>query len=152
MKLSTSWIKKMQFSVTDGNNTALMDAMPPIGDGTALTPKQLALAGAAGCAGVDVSAYMRKHKQELTAFKIEAEAPTAKTHPSVFTSIALKFLIEGQVSDSHAITAVTESMTLYCGVSAMLAKGCPIHYSVHVNGILVKEGKAAFPDSSPSHG
>ena len=43
------------------------------------------------------------------------------------------------------IDAVEKSQTLYCGVSAMIAKACPITYRVLLNGAQIHEGCARFP-------
>lgn len=145
MKLTTHWKEKMLFETTDGQVTAAMDAKPPIGTGTALSPKQMALAAVVGCTAMDVVALMRKFRQDLQAFSIEAEAPlTEGGHPVVFTKVLLDFYFEGPVEQEKAIEAVTLSQTKYCGVSAMMAKACPIHYKIYLNKNLVHEADSKF--------
>ena len=144
MKISASWNGKMRFTAEAGENTAPMDAPAPLGNGSALSPKQLLLAAVCGCTGIDVSARMRKHKQELRSLRIEAEAPKREGRPATFDSVTLDFYFEGEVSEKVAVEAVVSSQTEDCGVSAMVAAHCPIHYRVHLNGLFVHSGTAAF--------
>jgi putative redox protein len=145
MKISTTWESKMKFSSTDGRNSLVMDTQPPIGDGSALSPKQLCLAAICGCTGIDVASLLRKFKQEPTSFHMEAEAPVTESYPAVFSWVMLDFFLQGPVEAARLIEAVQLSQTKYCGVSAMFAKGCPIRYRIHLNGNLVNEGESNFP-------
>lgn len=144
MKISTTWKSKSLFSTSDGSLSTNMDAKPPFGEGTALSPKQLALAAIAGCTGVDVVGLMRKHKQEMSGLRIEADAPVSEGHPAVFKEVVLDFYFEGNVKPEIALESVRLSQTKYCGVSAMMAKACPIRYTVHLNGETIGNGIANF--------
>ena len=145
MKLTTSWNQKFSFSTTDGSNTALMDTKPPYGEGKALSPKQLCLAAICGCTGMDVVSHLNKHKQPARSLRIEADSPVTEGHPAVFSEVMLDFYFEGETQTSLVKEAVELSQTKYCGVSAMIAKSCPIYYRVHLNGSLIAEGQARFP-------
>ena len=144
MKISTTWKSKSLFETTDGELSTSMDAKPPFGEGKALSPKQLALAAVTGCAGVDVVSLMRKYKQEMSAFRIEADAPVREGHPAVFKEVILDFYFEGNVKPELALESVQLSQTKYCGVSAMMAKACPIRYNVYLNGESIGSGVANF--------
>lgn len=144
MKIHTRWESKMHFTAEAGDNATPMDAPAPLGNGSALSPKQLLLAAVCGCTGIDVAARMRKHKQGLTALAIDAEAPKREGKPSTFDSITLDYRFTGEVEEGVAIEAVVASQTEECGVSAMVAAHCPIHYRVHLNGRLMHEGTARF--------
>jgi len=125
-----------------------MDAKSPIGQGSALTPKELVVAGLCGCTAMDVMALMRKHRQAVTAFEVRAEVATSEGGPPVvFTSAELEFVLEGEVDPALALEAVRLSQTRFCGVTAMLVKAFPIRYRVVVNGAPAGEGQADF--SSP---
>ncbi|MGZ3703925.1 MAG: OsmC family protein, partial [Bdellovibrionota bacterium] len=141
MKVSTTWQGKMRFDATAGDNTSLMDAPAPFGDGSALSPKQLLLASICGCTGVDVAARMRKHKQGVESLRIDADAPKREGKPSTFDSVTLDYFFDGEVNETIVVEAVVASQTEDCGVSAMVAAHCPIFYRVHVNGKLVHEGQ-----------
>lgn len=143
----TTWKNKSLFVTGDGEHHTNMDAKPPFGEGTALTPKQLALAAVAGCTGMDINSLMKKFKQEMTGLRIEADAPlTEGKQPAVFKEIKLDFFFEGNIEPSKALEAVTLSQTKFCGVSAMMAKACPIYYHVHLNGKEIGKGQAEFKD------
>ena len=77
MKVSTLWQGKMRFEAHANDLASPMDAPSPIGDGSALSPKQLLLAAVCGCTGIDVAARMRKFRQDLKSLRIEADAPKA---------------------------------------------------------------------------
>lgn len=145
MKISMNWQGDMTFVGTDGRNSVTMDTQAPIGRGAALSPKQMCLASICGCTGIDVASLLKKYKQTVRTFRMEADAPTTEGYPSVFAHVQLDFFLEGEIESAKAIEAVELSQTKYCGVSAMIAKACPIHYRVHVNGTKVHEGQANFP-------
>lgn len=144
MKLTTSWKGKMLFESSDGAHAAAMDAKSPIGGDSALSPKQLCLAAITGCTAMDVVSLLRKTRKEMHAFRIDADAPVTERYPAVFREVVLDFHLEGDFTVDEATNAVHLSQTKYCGVSAMIAKACPIRYRVHLNGALVHEGIAKF--------
>jgi putative redox protein len=145
MKMLVTWDERMVFTAAAAGCTAMMDAKAPIGQGTALTPKELVVAGLCGCAAMDVIALMRKHKQAVTTFEVKAEVTTSEGGPPVvFTSAELEFALAGQVDPALALEAVRLSQTHFCGVTAMLVKAFPIRYRVLVNGTLAGEGQADF--------
>jgi putative redox protein len=144
MKISTEWQGKMRFEATAGDNTLLTDAPAPLGDGAALSPKQLLLAAVCGCTGVDVAARMRKHKQDVKSLRIHADAVKREGKPATFDSITLDYFLEGALDEAVVLEAVEKSQTEECGVSAIVASHCPIRWRLHVNGRLVREGEARF--------
>lgn len=135
----------MTFVSTDGNNSVTMDTQAPMGDGRALSPKQLCLASICGCSGMDVVGLLKKFKQDVKMFRVEADAPVTEGYPAVFAFVMLDFFLDGNIESAKAIEAVHLSQSKYCGVSAMIAKACPIRYRIHVNGVKVHEGESAFP-------
>lgn len=146
MKVELNWKEGLAFDVKAGLNTVSMDAKAPLGRGKAPTPKELVAAGLAGCTAMDVMAFMRKHRQEVTAFSIATDITTSDkdVHPAVFTSAKLNFHLEGKVDPAKAVEAVQLSQSVECGVSAMLAKAFPITWEVFVNGQSVGSGEARF--------
>ena len=148
MKLVSTWKEKMLFTAEAGGQSALMDAKPPIGTGAALTPKELLAAAACGCTGMDVIALLRKHKQPVEDFEIEADVATsAGGNPVVFDGMTLTYRLGGPVDPARALEAVTLSQTKYCGVGAMLAKAFPIRYEVFLNGEKIGAGTANFTET-----
>lgn len=145
MKLVSRWVEKMKFVAQADGHEVNMDTRSPIGSDSALTPKQLVVAGLAGCTAMDVAALMKKYKQPVESFEIEADVQKSTGgYPEVFTNATLIFKLKGQLDPSKLIEAVTLSQTKYCGVSAMLSKAFPIHYKIELNGQQIAEGSANF--------
>lgn len=145
MKLQLSWQEKMKFVATDTHHEVVMDAKSPIGESSALSPKQLLLASICGCTGMDVISLLRKNKQNIESLEVFADAPTSEgSYPVVFTRLDLNFVATGPVDKEKLIEAVALSQSKYCGVSAMVSKAVPIFYKVLLNGTLVAEDQAKF--------
>lgn len=147
MKTSLSWKDGMLFNAQAGENSVSMDATAPMGKEQGMTPKLLVLAGLGGCTAMDVMALMKKHKQTVTEFQIDVEAePTSGKHPHVFAKIEIGFHLKGAIDTAIALESVRLSQTKFCGVSAMMSKAAPIHYTVHVNDAKIGEGTAQFEE------
>lgn len=145
IKLKINWNQNMKFSSENDNHTVVMDAKSPIGRGDGFTPKELVVMGIAGCSGMDVAAWMKKHKQIVEKFEISTEVETTSSgHPSVFTKALLTFQVWGAVEAQRLIEAVKLSQTQYCGVSAMLVKAFPIHYRIFLNDEEIGSGQSNF--------
>lgn len=145
MKTELKWNKKMQFTgAIDGAQVSL-DSKPPLGSGQGFTPKELVAIGLSGCTAMDVIALLKKYKEPVETFEVDAEVEASSSgHPIVFKSIILKFKATGQIAPEKLIEAITLSQTQYCGVSAMLSKSVAINYEVTLNGNKVSEGLAHF--------
>jgi putative redox protein len=145
MKVTTRWKEKLSFIALADAHEVAMDTRAPLGSDSAMTPKQLVLAGLAGCTAMDVVALMKKYHQPLESFEIDTEVEKSSGgYPEVFTAAMLTFKLKGQVEAAKAIEAVELSQTKYCGVSAMLAKAFPIRYRIELNGQIISEGSAHF--------
>lgn len=145
MKIKSIWNEKMRFLATAENHTVSMDTTPPIGEDTAVTPKQLVIAAICGCTGMDVVALLKKYNQPLAKFEIEAEATlTEGAHPIVFKEANLVFKLEGSLEKEKVLQAINLSQTKYCSVSAMMSKAFPIHYTVQLNSEIIGQGRANF--------
>ena len=145
MKLQTTWIEKMKFVAEADHHQVEMDTQSPIGSDTALSPKQLLLAGICGCTGMDVVALLKKYSQPLESFQVEVDAiSTEGVQPAVFKSVSLRFKLKGELDATKVLESITLSQTKYCGVSAMIAKSVPITYTVELNGKPIGSGHADF--------
>jgi putative redox protein len=151
MKTKTIWKEKMLFdgvNVVEAPNEShevKMDAKSPIGSGKGFTPKELVALGVSGCTAMDVAALMKKYKQNVTTFEVEANVTLSeKKMPTVFTNVKLTFHMTGPVDKDKYIEAVTLSQTKYCGVTAMLLKAVPVHYTIVLNGEQIGMGEAQF--------
>jgi putative redox protein len=145
MNLKSVWGEKMRFTAEIENHSVIMDTKAPIGEDTAMTPKQLLVAAICGCAGMDIVALLKKYKQPLSKFEIEAEAKVIEgVHPIVFKNVQLTFKLEGRLERVKVLEAVRLSQTKYCSVSAMLSKAFPINYEVLLNLESIGSGSAEF--------
>ncbi len=145
MKLSCVWNEKMQFDAKTGAHSVRMDAKSPIGNDSGPSPKQLLLASICGCTAMDVAALMRKHKQSMERFEVEADAElTEGSYPVVFKKIHLIFRLAGTLNTETVNEAVKLSQTKFCGVTAMVSKAVPVSYSIEINGQVVGQGEAKF--------
>jgi len=142
--LIAQWKQKMLFTAEADGHAVTMDAKAPFGSDAALTPKQLILAAACGCTGMDVVGLLNKHKQPTEEFTIEAAAKVREGHPAVFEEMELTFRLKGSIDSKILIDSIHLSQSKYCSVSAMLAKAMPIHYKIFLNSELVGSGPAKF--------
>lgn len=123
-----------------------MDASAPLGSDSALTPKELVLAGLAGCTMMDVAALLKKHKQPLESLEVDTQAEkSAGGYPEVFVSALLTFRVKGVIDPQKLVESVLLSQTKYCGVSAMLSKAFPVRYRVELNGQILVDEQLSFP-------
>lgn len=147
MKILTRWTEKMKLTASADGHEVPMDTKSPIGTDTAMTPKQLLVAGLAGCTAMDVVALLKKYRQPLEHFEIETEVEKSSSgHPEVFVSALLTFRFRGELDAAKVTEAVTLSQTKYCGVSAMLSKAFPIRYQIEINGVKTGGISLAFPE------
>ena len=123
MKVETKWLGKMKFAATPPSGHQIeMDASPKVGgDDTAPRPMELYLAGLAGCTGMDVVSILGKLRQEITAYRIEAEAEQAPEHPRKFGRGTVRHALEGKNLDPAMVKkAIDLSTEKYCSAQATL--------------------------------
>jgi putative redox protein len=144
MQASCRWERGLQFTGNAGDHQVTMDTRPPLGTNAGMSPKQMVLVGLCGCTAMDVAAHLRKHRQPLDSLEVAADAPTTTGQPSVFHDVQLVYTVTGAVAAEVLLDAVRESQSMYCGVSAMIAKACPIGYTVRLNGEEIGKGAANF--------
>lgn len=129
--MNTVWKEKMAFESQLGNHVVRMDTTPEMGDDSGASPKQLLLAGLAGCTGMDVVSLLNKMRMPYDNFEMDIEADLTEEHPIVFSDIRLIYKFYGSELDKAKIEkAVKLSQDRYCGVSAMLKKNSPINYRI----------------------
>jgi len=98
-----------------------------------MNPKKMLLGSLCGCSGIDVVEILHKMKVPFTKLEIEASAEQTEDHPKVFKFIDMVYRCD--VSPDHLDKlnrAVRLSKEKYCGISAMLAKHCPINYTIEL--------------------
>lgn len=116
------------------------------GENQGPTPKEMLLASIIGCTGMDVVAILKKYKMTASKLVITGDAEPRSEHPRIFKDVELTFdIASDQVTSEVLIDAVDQSMTKFCGVSAMVNNVSPIHYKILLNGKNIATGKAQFP-------
>lgn len=135
MKTTTRWIEALAFEATaDTGHTVRIDTSVEGGGlGSGMNPKRMVLGALSACSGMDVVEMLKKMRVPFTKLEIEAEAEQTKDHPKVYTFINLIYTVDARPEDLAKVTkAVTLSKDKYCGVSAMLAKHCEIHFRIEL--------------------
>jgi len=96
-------------------------------------PLQRRAFGRAGCTGLDVISILKKKRQEVTQFEVNAAVERASEHPKVFTKIVLEYKVTGKNIDPQAVERAVElSETKYCGAQAMLRKTAEITHTITI--------------------
>ena len=123
----------------EDGKTVLIDAAEKIGGkNQGVRPMQMLMMAAAGCAAIDIISILKKQKQEIIDFEIEAdgerETPTLKGEAAVFKDVNILFRLTGKIDPEKAKRAVELSMEKYCSASKTLRlAGAKINYTVSVN-------------------
>ena len=104
------------------------------GEETALSPMENVLASLAACSSYDVLIILKKKRQKISNFVVEATAERRKELlPKIFTKIHLKYILKGQKIDPEAVKrAIQLSEEKYCSVGAMLKNTVEITYSYEI--------------------
>jgi len=92
------------------------------GNETALSPMEYVLASLAACSSFHVLRILKKMRQEISNYSVEATAERKEdSHPRVFTRIHLQYIVKGQKIDPEAVKkAILLSEEKYCSVGGML--------------------------------
>ncbi len=145
MEVRCDWREGMQFTAVSGSNSIAIDAKRPFGKESALNPKELVLAGLGACTGMDIAAWLRKHKQGMSSLRVVTAATmTEGKEPITFQAFHLTFEVTGSIDPAHLLEAVHLSQTKHCGVSALAIKAGPILYRVILNQQEIGTGQADF--------
>lgn len=133
MNAKAVWKGGMAFTgVNDEGYLVSMDADQKVGgQDLGFRPLELLAIGLTGCTGMDVISILKKKRQEVTGFEVNAEVERAAGHPKVFSKIVLKYTIKGKDLDPQAVKRAIElSETKYCGAQAMLSKTAEISHQI----------------------
>lgn len=91
---------------------------------TGMRPAELVPLSLAGCTAMDVISILRKKRQDVRRYEVEATATQEDGHPNAFTRIDVLHVIEGEGIDPEAVRRAIElSATKYCSVGATLSSG-----------------------------
>lgn len=146
MQATIKYNEGMKFTSRIRDHELVMDVSKPHGKDEGPSPKELLLPSIMGCTAMDVVALLGKWKVKFDSFEMTAEANTTDTQPKVFVQVDLiyDFKAAPDAGAEKFEEAVVQSMTKYCGVSAMITKACPIYYVIRLNGEIESRGQARF--------
>lgn len=133
-KVNTQWNENMQFDAVVNGHHLIMDANAEVGGRDAgPRPKELLLAGLAGCTGMDVISILKKMRVEPSWFNIRIEADMTEEHPKHYQSMHIIYEFAGDKLDMDKINkAVNLSQERYCGVSHMYGKMMSLTHEISI--------------------
>jgi putative redox protein len=106
---------------TGSGHTVVLDSSA--GD-TGARPAELVPLALAGCTAMDVISILRKKRQEVVGYAVEAVGFQDDDHPNAFSRVDVTHVVEGHDLDETAVRRAIElSATKYCSVGATLAGG-----------------------------
>lgn len=128
-KTVTRWKQGHQFTSHLDHNSIEIDGSRKHGFG----PKALLLSAVAGCSGIDVVDILAKMRVDLEGLEIEVKADQVDEHPKVYKDICITYKVKTDPANEDKVRkAIDLSLEKYCGVSAMLKKNAPIHYTLEI--------------------
>lgn len=131
-KVKTQWRDGLTFDAEVVGFKMTMDAKSEVGgQDRGPNPKPVMLSALTGCTGMDVASLMKKMRQEMTEFSIEASAQMTDEHPKHYGSIHIIYRFKGNnLDESKVKKAVDLSIEKYCGITYMLGKTAKITYDI----------------------
>ena len=124
-------------AVNEDGRTVRYDAAEKIGGhNKGVRPMQTLLMAMVACSAIDVVSILKKQKQEIKDFEVEAEGEreNVKDGAAVFTNVNAHFILKGNIEPSKAKRAVELSVDKYCSVAKTLRlAGAKIEYKISVN-------------------
>jgi putative redox protein len=132
MEANVKWTSGMAFEGHQDGFVIGLDADSDFGgQGKGPKPKTLLLTALGGCTAMDVVSMLKKMQVNLDGFEVQASGDLTEDHPKVLKAIHLKYIFRGKDLPMDKLQrAVSLSQDKYCGVSAMLAKACPITHDI----------------------
>jgi putative redox protein len=136
----------MAFEAEDrAGHRFLLDSRPDQGGaGLGFSPTVALLVAGAACHAMDVLSLLRKMRQDVAAYRLEAGGERAEEHPRFYVSVFYEHILEGEVDGDALRRAIELSITSYCPVSATLRALAPItcRYQVVASGV---QGEMTYP-------
>jgi len=117
----------------DTGNTIILDSSTGVGGkNRGARPLQLMLISLAGCTSMDVLSILQKKREPVQDFRVIVTAEQAESHPKVFTSMHIEYVITGDVSEKAVQRAIDLSENTYCPAQAMLRPAATITSSYRI--------------------
>lgn len=87
-------------------------------------PSELIPLALAGCTAMDVISILRKKRQDVRRYAVDALGVQDDDHPNAFSHLEVRHVVDGIGIDPAAVRRAIElSATSYCAVGATLASG-----------------------------
>jgi putative redox protein len=138
MATKTAFIKQLRgitfAGKTNSNNWVMMDGPEDFfGSNAAIRPKEMLLLSLGGCTASDVVAILQKKRVNFSNLEMNISAEETETHPKVYSSITLEYIIYGKdVKAKDVERAIELSQDKYCGVTEMLRNSVEIKHSYKI--------------------
>ncbi|WP_251006057.1 OsmC family protein [Carnobacterium sp. ISL-102] len=134
MQVSIIWENDFIFSMTnsDGNQLKMDAHMEAGGQKKGLLPMQALLGALAGCVGMDFTAILQPHMDQVNSIEIVTQGTKREIQPKDFTAITVTFIVTGDVPTDKVWRAIKISAEKYCPVAHSLKPD--IIYQLRLNG------------------
>ena len=135
MQATAKWLDNLSFVGESGSgHSVVMDgSVAHGGRDLGVRPMEMVLLGLGGCSSIDIILMLKKARQEVTDCQVELEAERADAVPAVFTSVTLKFIVEGRnLSAKQVERVVALSVEKYCSVTRMLESSVEIRFETEI--------------------
>lgn len=101
------------------------------GENAGFSPMELPLVALLGCTGMDAVSILRKMRQDITGYDMNAHGVRAETHPKVFVTIDVEHIFTGNELAADSVRRAIElSATRYCSVGGMLRHTATITHKI----------------------
>lgn len=123
----------LRMRATNGPYTVTTDyPVVPEAPVAGFKPMELLLASLAACTGSVVASLLRRQNQRVAGVEVEARGQRRDEHPTVFTAIALEFVVRGEGIQPHAVERAIAHADRLCPVLAMLTPATPVTTSFRI--------------------
>lgn len=110
-----------------------IDGSPSIGgEGKGARPMELLLMGLAGCASIDLGLILKKQRQELVDYQVEATGERKTDDGKAFKNIHLHFILFGELDEQKVEKAIALTLNKYCSVALSLNQEITISYTYRI--------------------
>ena len=115
---TVKWTGDLSFTGISGSgHSIVMDSDKKIG----MSPMEMLLLGAAGCAAIDLVMILKKGRQKVVDAYVEIGGIRREEMPRYYTSVEMHFVVKGINIDSRRVArAIDLAMEKYCSASAQL--------------------------------
>lgn len=123
----------LRMTATNGPYSVTTDyPTTPASQAAAFKPMELLLVSLAACTGSVVASLLARLHQPVEGVEVDARGVRRDEHPTVFTSIAMEFIVRGRGVEPAAVEKAIAHADRLCPVWAMLKPGTPMTTSFRI--------------------